>query len=62
MIALATTLLAHAACAEDIKVGFNSDLSASPSALAGQAGVIGIEAAIEDINAAGGINGQKVIC
>ena len=53
-------LTASAAMAQDIKVGFNGDISASPSALSGQAGVLGIEAAIEDINAAGGILGRKV--
>jgi branched-chain amino acid transport system substrate-binding protein len=47
--------------AQDIKLGFNGDLSASPSAQSGKAGVIGIQAAIDDINAAGGVLGKKLI-
>lgn len=35
------------ALAQEIKFGFNGDLSASPSALSGQAAVIGIELAIK---------------
>lgn len=46
--------------AQDIKLGFNGDLSASPSAQSGKAGVIGIETAIADINAAGGVLGRKL--
>jgi branched-chain amino acid transport system substrate-binding protein len=46
--------------AQEIKLGFNGDLSASPSAQSGAAGVLGIQAAIDDINAAGGINGRKL--
>ena len=42
---------AGVAQAQDIKLGFNGDLSASPSAQSGKAGVIGIQAAIDDINA-----------
>ncbi len=60
---LAAALLsavAGTASAQDIKVGFNGDISASPSALSGQAGVIGIQTAIDDINAAGGLLGRKV--
>lgn len=45
---------------QEIKLGFNGDLSASPSAQSGKAGVIGIEAAIADINAAGGVLGRKL--
>lgn len=47
--------------ADDIKLGYNGDLSASPSAQSGQAAVIGIEAAIADINSAGGILGRKLV-
>ena len=46
--------------AQDIKLGFNGDLSASPSALSGKAMVLGAEAAIEDINKAGGVLGRKL--
>lgn len=48
------------AMAQDIKVGYNGDLSASPSAQSGQAAVLGMEAAISDINAAGGVLGKKL--
>ena len=51
--------LSGARAEDDIKVGFNSDLSASPSALVGQAGLAGAQAAIDDINAAGGALGRK---
>lgn len=56
----AATLMSLATAAQDIKLGFNGDLSASPSAQSGAAGVLGIQAAIDDINAAGGINGRKL--
>jgi branched-chain amino acid transport system substrate-binding protein len=59
--AVAATLTASFALhAQDIKLGFNGDLSASPSAQSGRAGVLGIEAAIADINAAGGVLGRKL--
>jgi len=53
-------MMANAASAQDIKLGFNGDLSASPSAQSGAAGVLGIQAAIDDINASGGILGRKL--
>jgi branched-chain amino acid transport system substrate-binding protein len=56
----AATALALSAQAQEIKLGFNGDLSASPSAQSGKAGVIGIQAAIDDINAAGGVLGRKL--
>lgn len=56
LVALGTT-----ASAQDIKLGFNGDLSASPSAQSGTAGVLGIQAAIDDINAAGGVLGKKMV-
>lgn len=59
-IAAAASLVTMAAAAQDIKLGFNGDLSASPSAQSGAAGVLGIQAAIEDINTAGGIKGRKL--
>ena len=66
-IRLYKTLLATAAFAafsagayaQDIKLGYNGDLSASPSAQSGQAAVLGMEAAIADLNAAGGALGRK---
>ena len=57
---LAAMATSFAVQAQDIKLGFNGDLSASPSAQSGRAGVLGIEAAIEDINAAGGGVGSQV--
>ena len=62
--ALATTaasaFLTLGAYAQEIKLGYNGDLSASPSAQSGQAAVLGMEAAIADINAAGGVLGRKL--
>src|SRR5690242_16460827 len=49
-----------AASAQEIKIGFNGDLSASPSAQSGQAAVLGMQAAIADVNAAGGLLGKKL--
>lgn len=49
-----------AASAQEIKIGFNGDLSASPSAQSGQAAVLGMQAAIADVNAAGGVLGKKL--
>ena len=56
----ASLVAATAASAQDIKLGYNGDLSASPSAQSGQAAVLGMEAAIADINAAGGVLGKKL--
>jgi branched-chain amino acid transport system substrate-binding protein len=59
--AAALTATSAGASAEDIKLGFNGDLSASPSAQSGLAAVLGMEAAIADINAAGGVLGRKLV-
>ena len=56
----ASLVAAMAAMAQDVKLGYNGDLSASPSAQSGQAAVLGMEAAIADINAAGGVIGKKL--
>ena len=58
----ATTLAVASAgaAAQDIKIGFNGDLSSSPSAQSGAAAVLGMQAAISDINAAGGVLGKKL--
>jgi branched-chain amino acid transport system substrate-binding protein len=58
--AAALSCLSFAAVAQDIKLGFNGDLSASPSALSGQAAILGLQAAIDDINAGGGVLGRKL--
>lgn len=57
---LAASLVAAAAASAQVKVGYNGDLSASPSAQSGQAAVLGMEAAIADINASGGLLGKKL--
>jgi branched-chain amino acid transport system substrate-binding protein len=56
----ATATFAVQAQAQDIKFGYNGDLSASPSAQSGHAAVTGMQAAIDDINAAGGLLGKKI--
>lgn len=56
----ASVLAATLAHAQDIKLAYNGDLSASPTAQSGRAAVLGIEAAIADINAAGGVLGRKL--
>jgi branched-chain amino acid transport system substrate-binding protein len=58
--ALAFAAFAGGAAAQEIKIGYNGDLSASPSAQSGQAAVLGMEAAIADVNAAGGVLGKKL--
>jgi branched-chain amino acid transport system substrate-binding protein len=58
--AAVSTILAACAYAQEIKLGYNGDLSASPSAQSGQAAVLGMEAAIADVNAAGGVLGRKL--
>ncbi|MES3001480.1 MAG: ABC transporter substrate-binding protein [Pseudomonadota bacterium] len=52
-----TAFLVHA---QDIKIGFNSDLSASPSAIVGQSALAAMQAAVEDINKSGGVLGRKM--
>jgi branched-chain amino acid transport system substrate-binding protein len=52
--------LRHGREAQDIKLGFNGDLSASPSALSGQAATLGLAAAIDDLNKTGGVLGKKL--
>lgn len=58
--AIALAAFSATGWAQDIKIGYNGDLSASPSAQSGQAAVIGMEAAIADINAAAGLLGRKL--
>ena len=57
----ATAAFAVQAQAQDIKFGFNGDLSASPSAQSGHAAVTGMQAAIDDLNAAGGVLSRKIM-
>lgn len=61
---IAAALLAAAtagAQAQDIKIGYNADQSASGVAELGIAGRWGFEAAIEDVNRAGGVLGRKLV-
>ena len=56
---MACTLTTHAQDA--IKIGYTADQSGTGVAELGIAGRWGFEAAIEDINKAGGILGRKVV-
>jgi len=56
-----TVACAFAAHAQDIKIGYTADQSGSGVAELGIAGRWGFEAAIEDVNKAGGILGKKVV-
>jgi branched-chain amino acid transport system substrate-binding protein len=60
---LAAALLTAGAAvhAQDIKIGYNADQSASGVAELGTAGRWGFEAAIEDVNKAGGVLGRKLV-
>lgn len=58
---LATAMtVACAAQAQNIKIAYNGDISGSPSAESGQIGVMGIKAAVEDINKQGGVLGKQL--
>jgi branched-chain amino acid transport system substrate-binding protein len=46
--------------ADDIPLGFLGDLSATPNAAIGRAGVLGLQTAIDDINKAGGVLGRQL--
>lgn len=59
--ALVASTLAFSAQAQDIKIGYTADQSASGVAELGISGRWGFEAAIEDINKAGGIMGRKLV-
>lgn len=50
-----------AARADDIKIGFNSDMSATGSADFGISALAGARQAADDLNAAGGVLGKKVV-
>lgn len=56
----ATAAVACSAQAQDIKISYNGDISGSPSAESGQIGVLGISAAVDDINKRGGVLGRKL--
>ncbi len=52
---------AASAQADDIKIGFNSDMSATGSADFGISALAGARQAADDLNAAGGVLGKKVV-
>ncbi|KFC66853.1 Branched-chain amino acid transport system substrate-binding protein [Bosea sp. LC85] len=61
---LVSTSLAFAlpaAAQNEIKIGYNADQSASGAAELGLSGLYGFQAAIEDINAKGGVLGRKLV-
>jgi branched-chain amino acid transport system substrate-binding protein len=61
MVAGAGLCFAKSAAADEpIKLGFNSDMSATATSEYGIAGRAGVEAAIADINAQGGLLGRQV--
>ncbi len=60
-LAAVSIAAASTAFAQDIKIGYNSDQSGSGAAEHGLSGRFGVEAAIEDINKAGGLLGRKVL-
>ncbi|MGE4449827.1 ABC transporter substrate-binding protein [Castellaniella sp.] len=61
LAALAASLAVSCAThAQTVKIAYNGDISGSPSAESGQIGVMGIAAAVEDINAQGGVRGKQL--
>jgi len=56
-LALASPALAQ----NEIKIGYNADQSASGAAELGLSGLYGFQAAIEDINAKGGVLGRRLV-
>jgi branched-chain amino acid transport system substrate-binding protein len=58
--ALLMTVGAFPAEAQVIKIGFNGDLSASPTAQSGQVALLGAQVAVDDLNKAGGVLGRKL--
>lgn len=61
VLAAALAGASSAAMADDIKIGFNSDMSATGSADFGISALAGARQAAEELNAAGGVLGKKVV-
>ena len=59
--ALLALVAGQAFAQEEIKIGYNADQSGTGAAELGVAGRHGFEAAIDDLNKAGGIAGRKVV-
>ncbi|QWF41286.1 ABC transporter substrate-binding protein [Bordetella hinzii] len=57
----AALLASASALADDIKIGFNSDMSATGSADFGISALAGARQAADELNAAGGVLGKKVV-
>lgn len=60
-VLLSFALMGAAAHADDIKIGLNSDMSATGSADFGMSALVGARQAADDLNAAGGVLGRKVV-
>jgi branched-chain amino acid transport system substrate-binding protein len=54
-------LLAQGALAQDIRIGYNSDMSATGSADFGISALAGARQAVAEINSAGGVLGRKLV-
>ena len=61
LLAAALAGASGAALADDIKIGFNSDMSATGSADFGISALAGARQAADELNAAGGVLGKKVV-
>lgn len=61
MLSAGMALSLPAFAQNEIKIGYNADQSASGAAELGLSGLYGFQAAIEDLNAQGGILGRKVV-
>jgi branched-chain amino acid transport system substrate-binding protein len=61
LAALPFAIALSTASGQDIKIGYNSDQSGGGAAEHGLSGRFGVEAAVEDINKAGGVLGRKVV-
>ena len=61
LLSAALAGVSGAALADDIKIGFNSDMSATGSADFGISALAGARQAADDLNAAGGVLGKKVV-
>lgn len=61
LISTGMALSLPALAQNEIKIGYNADQSASGAAELGLSGLYGFQAAIEDLNAQGGVLGRKVV-
>ncbi|WID96950.1 ABC transporter substrate-binding protein [Bosea vestrisii] len=61
LVSTGMVLALPALAQNEIKIGYNADQSASGAAELGLSGLYGFQAAIEDLNAQGGVLGRKLI-